>query len=81
MNILSSKLIYTVLLCTVTTMAFVWMIKPALREFAYQAAGYSIKPVWFLGKSTDPRGRGWWNQVRFYNHRRTYRGEHRGINW
>jgi hypothetical protein len=81
MNILNVKLIYTVLLCTVTAMAAIWMIPPLLRELGYHSAGIALKPLWFAGKSNNHRDLRPWNRLRFYNHRRAYAGEHRGVKW
>lgn len=81
MSILNAKLIYAVLLASVVSMAFIWMITPLLKEFGYQGANIVIKPLWLLGKSKDARSKTWWNRARFYNYRRAYAGEHRGVNW
>lgn len=81
MNILNAKLIYTMLLCTVTAMAAIWMIPPLLRELRWHSASIALKPLWFAGKSYNPHNRSPWNRVRFYNRRRAYTGGHRGVKW
>lgn len=81
MNALNAKLLYTMLVSMVTIMMAISMIPPLMRELGYQSAGIVLKPIWFAGKSRNPHNRSTWNRIRFYNHRRTYVGGHRGVRW
>jgi hypothetical protein len=81
MNALNAKLIYAMITSIVVIIAAVWVIEPWVRECGFQMAGLAAKPLRLAGRSRDPYRRGTWNQLRFYNYRRSYRGEHRGFNW
>jgi len=81
MNALNAKLIYAMITSIVMIIAAVWVIEPWVRECGFQMAGLAAKPLRLAGRSRDPYRRGTWNQLRFYNYRRSYRGEHRGFNW
>lgn len=81
MNALNAKIMYSVLWMIVTASMAAWLVLPVLRELGYQSVGITIKPAWFLGKSNNHRSKTWLGKVRFYNHRRTYMGGHRGVKW
>lgn len=80
MNILNMKIAYAALFMTVAAIIAVEMIIPYVKEVGYHTVGIGLKPIWFLGKSNNPRGN-LLQQIRFYNFRRTYTGGHRGVKW
>ena len=81
MNALNAKVMYSALWMIVTVTMTLWLIPPLLRELGYHGVGIAFKPAWFLGKSRNPSAKTIIGRIRFYNYRRAYTGEHRGIQW